>query len=361
MRGARPLIAGLVAAVALAAAPGVAGAQTPGISPWAGLLGPGASVVGPAAAVSSSAAVADPGSDGDLGTTSAAGLPAGTVRLMAVGDVMLARSIGRRVQQHGPGIVFKGVQNVLDRADILVVNLECAITTSNDQEQKHYTFKAPPVTADVLTKAGVDVAGVANNHAMDWGIKGLEDTLAAMKARGIATPGGGKDKAAATAPAIIDKNGLKVAFLAYVDAFTESTGFNTREWRATADRPGIAIATTKGIAADVKAAKKVADVVVVLVHAGYEYQPRHNGEQKAYAMAALDAGAALVLGAHPHVLQGYKKVGSQFIAWSLGNFVFDGMDGASDTAILALDLSKEGVSHVKWTPVKLVKGFPTLK
>jgi len=302
----------------------------------------------------------DPAATPDPATVSAAGLPAGTVRLMAVGDVMLARTIGTRIKQNGPGIVFGDVQKVLDKADLFVINLECAITTSDDQESKHYTFKAPPVTAEALTLAGVDVAGQANNHVMDWGPSGLLDTLASMKDRGIATPGAGRNKAEAYAPAILERNGLRVAFLAYVDAFTESTGFNTKEWKAGAGTPGVAIATKKRIAADVAAAKAKADVVVVLIHAGYEYVPTHNAEQAGYARAALDAGATLVLGAHPHVLQGYKKVGSKLIAWSLGNFVFDGMDGASVTAILALDLSKDGVANVKWIPVKLVNGFPTL-
>lgn len=297
----------------------------------------------------------------DPAETSAAGLPYGTVRLMAVGDVMLARSIGKRVQRYGPGIVFRDVQDVLDRADLFVMNLECNITTSTDEESKHYTFKAPPVTADALSLAGVDVAGVANNHAMDWGEQGLTDTLDLMADRGIATPGGGRTRAEAYAPVVLQRNGLKVAFLAYVDAFTESTGFNTREWKAGVDRPGLAIATPTRIAADVAKAKGLADVVVVLVHAGYEYVPNHNSEQKGYADAALNAGATLYLGAHPHVLQGYKKKGDKLIAWSLGNFVFDGMDGASISTILAVDLTKDGVTRVKWHPVKLVNGFPTLQ
>ena len=291
---------------------------------------------------------------------STSGRPRGTVRLMAVGAVMLGRSIGKRVKSDGPGIVFRGVQDVLGKADILVVNLECNITTSRDEEQKHYTFKAPPVTADALSRAGVDVAGVANNHAMDWGEQGLLDTIGFMEERGIAAPGGGRNRAQAYAPAIIERNGLSVAFLAYVDAFTESTGFNTREWKATRTSPGLAIANPQRIAADVTKARTKADIVVVLVHAGYEYVPSHNAEQAAYAKAALDAGATLYLGAHPHVLQGYKRKGDQLIAWSLGNFVFDGMDGASVSTILAVDLTKDGVVKVKWHPVKLVDGFPTL-
>ena len=351
----------LPALAALIALPTPALAQDPSASPIASA----APVASPATSLlpGASPLPVDPatGLATDPATFSVAGLPTGTVRLMAVGDVMLGRSIGKRVKRYGPEIVFQDVQSVLDNADILVVNLECDITTSTDREDKHYTFKAPPITADALSLAGVDVAGVANNHAMDWGEQGLLDTIGYMKDRGIATPGGGKNRAEAYAPVLITRNGLTVAFLAYTDAFTESTGFNTKEWQATRDTPGLAIARPKRIAADVAKAKTQADVVVVLVHAGYEYVPTHNSEQRAYANAALDAGATLYLGAHPHVLQGYKKQGAKLIAWSLGNFVFDGMDGASVSTILAVDINKDGVQRVKWHPVQLVNGFPTLR
>lgn len=366
MHGRRLLLAaGLAALLAL---PSPALAQDPAVSPSPSAsptasTDPGASPLpgDPTGSFDPTLAFDPTGTGPDPAETSAAGLPYGTVRLMAVGDVMLGRTIGKRVKQSGPGIVFKGVQRVFDRADLLVVNLECNITTSTDREDKRYTFKAPPITADALKMAGVDVAGMANNHAMDWGEQGLTDTLDLMAERGIATPGGGRNRAEAYAPVILQRNGLKVAFLAYVDAFTESTGFNTREWKAGPGSPGLAIATTTRIAADVAAATPLADVVVVLVHAGYEYVPTHNAEQKAYAEAALGAGATLYLGAHPHVLQGFKRKGDQLIAWSLGNFVFDSMGGASDSEILVVDLDKNGVVRVKHRPVKLVDGFPTLR
>lgn len=200
---------------------------------------------------------------------------------------------------------------MLDNADILVVNLECDITTSTDREDKHYTFKAPPITADALGLAGVGVAGVANNHAMDWGEQGLLDTIGYMKDRGIATPGGGKNRAEAYAPVLITRNGLTVAFLAYTDAFTESTGFNTKEWQATRDTPGLAIARPKRIAADVAKAKTQADVVVVLVHAGYEYVPTHNSEQRAYAERRAGRRRHALPGRPPARPPGLQEAGRQ--------------------------------------------------
>jgi len=354
----------LVVAAVLAASlvvPGSALAQDPSVAPSAAPSPVEAPLTSPAPVASpapdvSLAVVPDP----DPEETSVAGLPRGTVRLMAVGDVMLGRSIGKRIRADGPGIVFGGVQRVLDRADLLVINLECALTTSRDREDKRYTFKSPPVSADALALAGVDMASMANNHAGDWGDQGLLDTLRHLADRGIAAAGAGRDRAEARAPVIVRRNGLSVAFLGYVDAFTESTGFNTKAWRAGPGRPGLAIASTEAIRADVAAATSEADVVVVMIHAGYEYAPSPNAEQRRYARAALGAGATLVLGHHPHVLQGWTRKGSRLIHWSLGNFVFDRMGGASDTEILALDLSADGVSDVRTMPVRIVDGFPTL-
>ena len=359
-----------VVAAALAALlviPGSVLAQDPTL--WASpassaVPSPVGSPAGSPLPVGSPAADATPSTDlaslSDPAETSVAGLPRGTIRLMAVGDVMLGRSVGKRIRAEGPGIVFGGVQRVLDRADLLVINLECAITTSRDREDKHYTFKAPPVSADALALAGVDVASIANNHAGDGGDDGRLAPLGHRADRGIATAGAGRNRAEARAPTVVQRNGLRIAFLGYVDAFTESTGFNTREWKAGPGRSGLAIATTDAIRADVAAARLLADVVVVMIHAGYEYVPAPNAEQRRYARAALDAGAMLVLGHHPHVLQGWTRKGGRLIHWSLGNFVFDRMGGASDTEILALDLSADGVSDVRTIPVKIVDGLPTL-
>jgi poly-gamma-glutamate capsule biosynthesis protein CapA/YwtB (metallophosphatase superfamily) len=320
----------------------------------AAVLGLVALLAAPGAAPALAVPPPAPGAPGAPGAS-------GTVRLMAVGDVMLARSIGRRIRADGPGSVFAGVQDVLDEADLLVVNLECAITTSRDQEDKHYTFRAPPAAAKALAKAGVDVAGLANNHAMDWGEAGLADSMRLLAGSGIATPGAGTDRAAAHAPRILERNGLRVAFLAYVDAFAEAAGFNTKTWRAGPRTPGLAIADAAVIRRDVEAARGIADVVVVLIHAGYEYSPAPNAEQRAYAKAALDGGAALVLGHHPHVLQGSQRSEGRLVAWSLGNFVFDKMGGeASRSTILDVELTRDGVSSVRWIPVQLVDGLPQL-
>jgi len=285
----------------------------------------------------------------------------GSVRLMVVGDVMLARSIGAAAEQSGPGVVFAGVADQLALADILAVNLECTIATTGTPEHKHYKLRAPPVTADALAMVGVDVAGQANNHSLDYGPDALAETRSLLADRGISVAGAGPDRASAHAPVIIERNGLRIAFLAYVAAFSEVHGFNTKSWAAGPTTPGIAIARPSVIRANVTAALQDADLVVVLMHAGYEGFSTPSGLERRLDRAALDAGATLVVGAHPHVLQGYRLRGNHLIAYGMGNFVFDMTSGTgADSAILDVTLTRDGVSNLHWIPVRLNNGFPVL-
>jgi len=133
-------------------------------------------------------------------------------------------------------------------------------------------------------------------------------------------------------------------------------GFDTKSWDAKGANAGVAWADTTRIASDVAAAKTSADVVVVMIHSGFEQSMNVNIVQRQIAHAAVDAGAGLVIGAHPHVLQGTEKYKGAFIAYSLGNFVFDGRDEYS--AIMKLTIDRDGVRDVEWTPVILRGGFP---
>jgi poly-gamma-glutamate synthesis protein (capsule biosynthesis protein) len=279
---------------------------------------------------------------------------------MAVGDVMLSRTIGERLLAEGPSAPFAALSASLTQADILVGNLECVITERGAPQPKAYVFAAPAAAVQSLALAGFDVVGLANNHSLDYGADGLLDMLPRLSQAGIAVVGAGPDAAAARAPAIIERNGVRVAFLAYVDVPVEGrTGFDTRRWIAGPDMPGLAWADPGEIAADVAAARASADVVVVLLHFGLEGRPQVTAEQETLARGAIDAGAALVLGAHPHVLQPVEQYGGGFIAYSLGNFVFDGFDlPANYTAIFSARLTPRGVDSYDWVPAVVDGGFP---
>ena len=278
---------------------------------------------------------------------------------MAVGDVMLAQSIGRRIVRRGPLAPWAGVKPYFDEADLVVANLECTISTRGKPWPKTFTFRAPPAAADSLAAAGVDVVSLANNHTIDYGYNAFADTLRYLDESGIGRAGGGRNLEEARAPLIVERDGVTVAFLGYVLPFAGRPAFNTRQWAATATTPGLAIGSPESVARDVQLARELADVVVVMVHGGTEYSFRPNRKQRAFDKAAIDAGAALVIGHHPHVLQGYVYEDKTVIAYSLGNFVFDYFVGApNDTAILDVTLSANGVESVRWIPAVVERGFP---
>lgn len=282
------------------------------------------------------------------------------VLLDAMGDFMLARGVAAQVQQHGFDWPFAAVRDRLASADLRYGNLEFALTDRGTQANKDYTFRAPPAEAQVLARAGIDVVDLANNHVLDYGAQGLSDTLAALDAAGVLHVGAGADDVAAHRPLLMTVNGVRIAWLAYANVPDDSgpSHFVARSLEAGPGRPGVAWGTPDAVRRDVAAAKQQADVVIVALHAGLEYTDVPNAVQRDLAHAAIDAGAALVLGAHPHVLQGIEFYKGGVIAYSLGNFVFDydnsdrqtyGM-AAVQTVILRVALTKQGVAGLQVYP-----------
>lgn len=237
------------------------------------------------------------------------------IRIGAVGDLMFARDITTLMQQYGAAYPFARVRPLLDGVDVLVGNMEGTLTTRGSALVKTHTFRTPPELAAGLTAAGFDLVTLGNNHAYDFGSVGLDDTLAALQRAGVPTVGAGANEAAARAPYFIDVRGRRIAVLSY--SGVDESGF------ASAGGPGVARATVESIREDVRGAAPQADYTLVFMHAGIEYTREPSALQGAIAHAAIDAGADVVVGSHPHVLQGWERYGDGLILYSLGNFVFD--------------------------------------
>lgn len=288
-------------------------------------------------------------------------LPAPRVRVMLVGDLMLAREVDSRIAREGVAAPFRRVRGILRRADLVVGNLESVITTRGTRQAKRYAFRAPARGARALREGGFDIVGLANNHALDFGRQGLADTLRHLRRAGVRAMGAGADAAAARAPVIVTRHGLRIAFLDRADARLDSNEWPHLDWEATGRRSGLAYARPRELRADVRAARKLADVVVVMLHSGREYAASPTKAQRRVVEAALDGGASVVASSHPHVLQRGRRMGSRVVAWSLGNFVFDGfatVPGGRDSAILDVTLGPGGVTSVRWHPVVVRGGFP---
>lgn len=279
---------------------------------------------------------------------------------MALGDVMLGWQVGRKIVRKGPAAPWSGVKSYLDQADLVVANLECVISDHGEPwPTKLIHLRTPLAAADSLVAGGIDIVSVANNHALDFGAAAFEDTLVRLDDHGIGYAGGGADEATAHSPLVVEENGLRIAFLGYVMPFSSRTTFNTREWEAGPNRPGVAIGTPAAVRRDVELARATVDIVVVMIHGGVEYRRSPKASQRELAAAAINAGASLVLGHHPHVLQGYMSRGSTLVAFSLGNFLFARFNGAAnDSAILDVTVTAAGVTSFDWFPVVLEGGIP---
>lgn len=273
------------------------------------------------------------------------------IRIAAVGDIMLDRTLGSVIADGGIQFPFKLVAEPLQTADITVGNLETALGDIGEPAEKSYTFQSPPAAAEALAWGGFDVVSLANNHAMDYGPEALLQGIDLLNAQAVAPIGAGANAAQARAPHIVSVNGLDVAFLGYVHVPVEARGnyFDTATWTATETTPGLAWAVPAEITEDVTAVKSQADLVVVVLHSGYEYVEPPSEEQAAAAHAAIDAGADLVIGHHAHILQAIEFYNGGLIAYGLGNFAFN-IDGNPNTAILNVWLDADGIRQFEFIP-----------
>lgn len=259
--------------------------------------------------------------------------------LAAVGDVTFGDGVRTAIANHGTRYPWLSVAPVLRSADLSVANLEGAVSTRGAPwPGKLYTFRGPPAALRTAgSYAGLDAVSVANNHSLDYGRVAFLDTLRHARRFGIAPFGGGSDLTAARRPAILVAGNLRVALLGFSDV--RPLGFD-----AGAARPGTTPAFPDIVAADVRTARRRADVVIAYFHWGVERSFLPSARQRALAQTALDAGAQVVIGAHPHVLQPFARKGNRLIAWSLGNFVFAAYSpGTARTGILRIRLGARGV------------------
>ena len=236
--------------------------------------------------------------------------------LLFVGDIMLDRGVRQSVSKNGSDFSFLFQKtDFIKKYDVAFGNLEGPISNKGEDLGKLYSFRMKPETADVLKEAGFDVLSIANNHTGDWGIDAFQDTLLNLKEQGILAVGGGLNDNDATNPKIIEKNGVKIGFIGFSDVGPS--------WlQATQSKAGILIADEFFDAIIKEAAKKV-DALVVSLHFGEEYQKTQNERQKYLGHMAIDNGAKIVVGHHPHVTQDMEDYKGGLIAYSLGNFIFD--------------------------------------
>lgn len=274
-----------------------------------------------------------------------AAAPIRDVTLAFGGDTLFDLWIADLIRTKGADYPWGGVTPTLGAADIAMVNLECCVSTRGTPCDKKWTFRAEPESLDGLVNAGVDIVSLGNNHVGDYGSDALLDTLSYLDDLGVARVGAGANKEEAWRPVVLEAEGYKIGFLAATIIYPD-------EWAATAQRPGICSARdVEALAAAVAELDKRVDYVVVNVHWGNEYEPDPSAFQRKCGPALVDAGADLVIGHHPHILQGIEVYKGKAIVYSLGNFVFTHKNRESqDSGIAIVTFDEQGLAAVRFLP-----------
>jgi hypothetical protein len=260
-----------------------------------------------------------------------------SLKLIFAGDIMLDEGPGRLIENGGDPLA--PFATILNAADYRIGNLECPIATSGIPfDNKVFSFRASPQVLPIL-QSRFDAVSLANNHAGDYGHAAFSETMQHLASAGIAYFGGGRDLAAAHKPLWIERKGLKIAVLGYNE-------FKPRSFEAGSNWPGVAWSEDDQVITDIRAAQAAgADLVIPFMHWGWENEPQPSQRQQQLAHKMIDAGAALVVGGHPHLTQGSEIYKGKPIIYSLGNFVFDGFDNPEGKRgwLLRLSLDKTGV------------------
>ncbi len=285
------------------------------------------------------------------------------VTLLFGGDIMLDRGVKNSVMKNFGGDYSALFDNlgILKKVDIAFANLEGPASDQGKDMRNLYSFRMNPSVIPVLKGAGLSIVSVANNHIGDWGRPAYEDTLARLKENEILYTGGGINSQEAETPTIIEKYGIKIGYLAFSD--------KGPDWmEATADKSGILLANNPRFNEIITKAAKQVDYLIVSFHFGDEYQTKHNTRQEYLAHKAIDNGAKIIIGHHPHVIQNTEIYNPKsctqsscmgFIAYSLGNLIFDQYFSVNTMQgmLLGIKLYKDGSMETTKNIVKLNSSF----
>jgi len=279
----------------------------------------------------------------------------GTAKVTFVGDVMLAESEGTGRFIAAGGDPFQHVRYLLMNADLRVANFESSAGTKGQPDpKKPFSFRTTPSAVSKFSEV-FNVAGLANNHAADFGRSDFVETIARLKRSGSTPFGGGNNPTEAHQAAMFQVQGINIALLGYLDFFP-------RWFSAAPGMPGVAWLDEDQMALDIHKAKADgADVVIVVPRWGTEHEPLANDRQRKMAKAMIDAGADAVVGGHPHVVQDYEIYNEKPIIYSLGNFVFDGFEDEDNITgwMLTVQMDKSGIRSLETHVVRMdMNGSP---
>lgn len=272
------------------------------------------------------------------------------ISILVAGDVYLGSNAIDYTKKFGPAYPFGATEVLIKGADLAIANLESPLTKAKVPfMEKQFILKARTSGGKGLKDAGFDVLTLANNHMMDYGAEGLDETLKTLSSVHMAHCGAGENLKEARRPAVVEVNGVKIAVLSYSRTYP-------LEFYASKKRAGTAPAYESYVEEDIRAAAKASDIVVVAFHWGGERVSEPRQYQIDLARLAIDSGAKLVIGHHPHIMQGVETYKGGLILYSLGNFVFgfygtDTVEGLLAKAVFEDDNGAWNVKYADLVPI----------
>ncbi|MDR0472822.1 MAG: CapA family protein [Treponema sp.] len=263
--------------------------------------------------------------------------------ISSAGDMMLGRNAGNILLNQGPKALFGGAAEIFRQSDLVIVNLEGSLSSRGRPAQKSYTFRfePPKPLAAAVKNAGIDAVLYANNHTFDYGEEAFLDTMNYLDEAGIAFLGTGRNEEEALSPFIFEKDNFSAHVWGLVSFPGERSGYDGLGNVAGPDKAGF-LHARRGGAEKIKArfSKRDRDgkesLNMVFFHGGAEWSHSPNAATRELYTGMVREGADLIIGTHPHIVQGFEWVGEKLVFWSLGNFVFAGMEdtGGGDEGLL---------------------------
>lgn len=270
------------------------------------------------------------------------------IKMIAVGDIMLSRAVEQKmIEYQDYQYPFLKTAEITNKADLVFGNLETVIIPGRIIKSGEMVFRTDPKAVEGLKFAGFNVLSLANNHIMNFGKAGLENTIKILDKNNILYAGAGLNKENIYKSAVKDIKGVKFVFFAFT--------YNFDQRKSSGEIYGAADMSVEKMKEIVEKAELENDIIIVSMHAGTEYAASPNERQKEFARGAIDAGADLIIGHHPHTVQTVEKYKDKYIIYSLGNFVFDQMwsDETRLGAMAEIIFDGKKVESVNFIPIKI--------
>ncbi|MBQ3689535.1 MAG: CapA family protein [Bacteroidales bacterium] len=278
------------------------------------------------------------------------------VEIILTGDVLLDRGLRPMVEKFGTEYIFKDVSKVFKEADFVLINLEGPITDTVSPVNKKYIFRFDSKTAEGLKKSGVTHCLLANNHTVDQGCSGLRNTIKNLEKAGLKYSGIGYNKEQRLKPMILEKNGIEIAVFNCCLLKIENWISNDNNLNITAEDFTFLEAAVQNFKS-----KNPKTHILCVLHWGYEFRDKPEFFQRIQAQRLISAGADIIIGHHPHVVQTTELINSKLVVYSLGNFVFDQKNPKGRKAQIAkLNFSKDSIKY-ELIDIDIQRNCPKIK